>query len=61
VVPDASALTRSLLDGISRWRSGDHLPFEPDAAALEEFTWDHQMERWREFILSVHLPRTTRT
>ena len=61
VVADASALTRSLLDGISRWRSGDHIPFEPDTAALQEFTWDHQMERWRAFILSVHLPRTTRT
>jgi glycosyltransferase involved in cell wall biosynthesis len=61
VVPDAPALTRSLLDGITRWRSGDHIPFEPDTAALEEFTWDHQMERWRAFIRSVHLTRTTGT
>jgi glycosyltransferase involved in cell wall biosynthesis len=57
VVPDASTLSHLLLDGISRWRSGEQVPFEPDRSALEEFTWEHQMERWREFMLSVHHAR----
>ncbi len=61
VVPDASALSNLLLDGISRWRSGEQVPFEPDRSALEEFTWEHQMERWREFLLSVHHARRTRS
>jgi glycosyltransferase involved in cell wall biosynthesis len=59
VVSDASTLAALLLDGISRWRSGGHLPFEPDKKALEEFSWDHQMERWRRFMLSVHRARIT--
>jgi glycosyltransferase involved in cell wall biosynthesis len=54
VAPDAATLLDVLLDGISGWRSGSPIRHDPDKAALEEYTWDHQMERWRQFILTVH-------
>ncbi len=54
VAPDASTLLNVMLEGIAGWRAGRPTRHDPDKAALEEYTWGHQMERWRQFILTVH-------
>ena len=58
VAPDAATLMDLLLEGVSNWRSGIRAPHHPDQQALAEFTWDHQMERWRQFILAMDHGRT---
>ena len=54
VASDADALLNVLLDGIFSWRNGHVHTHEPDLVSLMEFTWEHQMERWRQFILTMH-------
>lgn len=42
-----------ILDRHSLWRSGDSGLHER-APALAEFTWDHQMQRWVDFIQTIY-------
>lgn len=61
VAPDAATLVNVLLDGISGWRAGRVPLHDPDKEALEEFTWDHQMEHWRQFIIAMDRSRAEGT
>ncbi len=36
------------------WEIGERQPYDPDPAALAEFTWEVQMEQMRSFIMDIH-------
>lgn len=51
-------LAEHLIDCHKYWSRSGTLPYEPDLASLAEFTWTHQMEHWRKFVLGIHQDRS---
>ena len=53
VVGSAQALCEYLVEALEHWKAHGQLPYSPDKTALLKYTWEHQMELWRRFIISV--------
>lgn len=60
VVKDSVSLIDLLLQYHALWSLGQPIPYDPNLSRLAEFTWDHQMRKWTEFMLVVHEQRQRR-
>lgn len=57
VIGDARALSSYLLKCHELHAVGERLRFAPDQKALSEYTWDHQMENYLQFLRDLYAER----
>ncbi|MGB3525242.1 MAG: glycosyltransferase [Flavobacteriales bacterium] len=54
VFQDSHSLSSYLLECHKLHMNGTRIPYHPDLKELSQYTWKHQMENYRQFIVQLH-------